>query len=1026
MKKKIHTLLLTLAVSASSLPAANIAFVSFHPADDTPTANAFNAGFTNAPDVGYTALLAGNGHNVIRIVSADNLDTALLSDGVTPVLDALNTNDLIIISRSTPSGHYQALGEVTAWNSITKPVMVLGGFATRGGTAGGSRLGLTTGETIADVNVNILRLRVNAATHPIFNGVALDSTNLMVNAYARRVTFTNATTGVATNQAGISINNNTPVPWGFVLAAVGTSGSAGLNGMVIGEIPVGATPINAAGSYALGGKRLVFLTGSRESGITSEGSGIYDLFPDGAQLFLNAVTYLTTPQPAKATLALVGATNLVAGDTWGFNAGISGSEPLSYQWYKDGQPLLSGTGAELSFPNLVPTDAGEYQLIATNLLGSATSTVARLEFHAFAPDSITNGLISYWPLDGILGSKTIDLVSSYDMSLANLSEADIVPGKWGNAFQMNGTNSLLSRINNAGDALPIYQHPDFSVSLWVNAPLPTASIRDRRVFSEGSTTSGTPLFNIGTDNRATPDGSVDIYIRNDAGGIIVGDHRHSVGIAYDGFSWHHIVYVQRDIGGGSMKAQLWVDGVLDPVVLTPPPRPLTPNTTSIGGILRAAPSAWFLGMVDEVAVWNRALSSNEIAILQVTQITNPPSRVQPLAISSFKADLPAVVAGGSTTLRWDVSKDASLVTISPLGDVTAQTSVGIGARSITQAVSTTYVLTVNRGVDTLSATTSVAVVEGVNPGWQVLDTFDQAQLGNLFNSGYWNDTSGNGGQVVSVNGNKALRATSAGISFLNLQGLSVLETQARTLFFRLIPGTNNAAAVTNLVGLTDKSQRGYADAFINIGPVLYATAFTNVDYLVETNGWYLGARNAPNSPTIDFYGSQVEHQTALDAVGVYNIWVDITNAPAGDPFHLSDMFTVYIQKEGGGPRTVLFQDYTSDRDLYVVDPVLGAFTPNLDKLVVMGNSATVSATFDDFYLSTGGYNATVPKPYTIVSQPGPLSVNRVGNQLQIIWTTGTLQSSENVTGPYVDVPGNPTSPYLVAPAGNGMFYRARQ
>jgi hypothetical protein len=55
-----------------------------------------------------------------------------------------------------------------------------------------------------------------------------------------------------------------------------------------------------------------------------------------------------------------------------------------------------------------------------------------------------------------------------------------------------------------------------------------------------------------------------------------------------------------------------------------------------------------------------------------------------------------------------------------------------------------------------------------------------------------------------------------------------------------------------------------------------------------------------------------------------------------------------------------------------------------------------------------------------------LSVNRVGNQLEIIWTTGTLQSSANVTGPYVDVPGNPTSPYPVDPTGDGMFFRARQ
>lgn len=1015
MNTKLLILLATLALSGSSLPAAKIAWVSFHPADNTPTVNAANAGFTNAPDSGYTTLLTSNGHTVTRFPSVD-LDPTVYPD----LIAGLNTNDLVIVSRSVGSGQYELVNETAAWNGFTVPLMTVNGYINRA-----NRLGFNTGNTIPDVNSNPMRLRVTFSNHPIFAGVALNSTNLMVNPYARLAVYTNATSGAVTNQRGISTVTGAVIPGGSILATVGTTGDAAFGGMIIGEFPAGIT---SQRGDVLAAKRLVFLTGGREvAGVNSETAGVFDLYPDGATMFLNAVTYLTTPQPPLApqcTAPLVGATNLVEGDAWTFDAGVFGDTPRTYQWYKDGQPLATGTDVTLAFPSLTSTDVGQYQLFVTNASGWATSTLARLEFHAFPPDSITNGIISYWPLDGILGTKTIDLVSSYDMSLANLSAADVVPGKWGNAFQMNGTNSLLSRINNAGDALPIYQYPDFSVSLWVNAPIPTAGIRDRRVFSEGSTVDGDPLFNIGTDNRNPPvDGSVDIYVRNDTGAIIVGDHRHSVGIAYDGGNWHNIVYVQRDVGGGTMKAQLWVDGVLDSVVLTPPPRPLTPNTTSIGGILRAAPSAWFLGMVDEVAVWNRALSSNEVAILQLTAITNPPSRVQPLAINSFKADLPAVVSGGSTVLRWDVSKDASQITISPFGDVTAQTSVGIGSRSITQNVATTYVLTVNRGVDTLSATTSVAAVAGVNPGWKVLDTFDQAQLGNLFNSGYWNDTSGNGGQVVAVNGNKALRTTSAGISFLNLKGLSIQETQTCSFFFRVIAGADNAAGITNIVGLTDKSQRGYDDARANIGSVLYVTPFTNVDYAIETNGWYLGARNAPGGP-IDYVGNQPEPQKAFESGGVYNVWVDITNAPMGE--FASDIFTVYIQKEGGGPRAVLFQDYASDRDFFIVDPVLGAMTPVLDKLVVMGNSATLSATFDDFYLSYPGYNATVPKPYSFAQPPGPLSVSKVGNQLQIIWVNGTLQSSTNVSGPYVDVQGNPASPYLVSPTSDRTFYRTRQ
>lgn len=1018
MKTKLLALLSTALLTSLSLPAANIAFVSFHPADNTPSGAAATAGFTNAPDAGYTALLSANGHNVTRFVTVDNLDTALLPDGVTPVRDALATNDLIIISRSVPSGHYQALGEVTAWSSLTNPILVLNGYITRGGTGGGSRLGLTTGETMVDANVDELRLRILFTSHPIFAGISRNSTNLMINPYARRMTFTNANTGATTLQLGVSINNNPIAAGGGVLATVGTPGSGGLNGMVIGEIPAGTTVVNQGGTYLLGGKRLVFLSGSRESGITTEGAGMYDLLADGAQMFLNAVTYLTTPQPPlapEATLPLVSATNLVEGDAWTFNPGIVGDSPRTYQWYKNGLPIPSATDPTLVFTSLTASDAGEYQCFVTNAGGWTSSTLARLDFLTFAPASITNQLISYWPLDSVQGTKSFDLVSTYDMNLINMSAANLVPGKWGNAFQFNGTNAYLERINNPGDALPIYNNPNFTVSLWVQGVPQT----DRRVFSEGSLVNANPLFNLGTHNTAA-DGTVDIFIRND-GGTASPNHAHSVQWAFDGGLWHNIVYVQRDVGNGNIRAQLWVDGILDGVVFTPI-RPLTLQTTTIGAIRRASASAWYAGLIDEVAVWDRALSPAEIQILQVTAITNPPVRLQPLVVSSFKADVPAVVPGGSTVLRWEVNRDVEQVSINGV-DVTANTLFGSGSLSITQNVSTSYVLTISSGGNSLSRTTSVAVVTGVAPNWTILDNFEQAALGNLANSGYWNDTAGNVGQVVSVNGNRALRTVATGTSFLNLRNLSIQENQACTLFFRVIAGAGNASAVTNIVGLTDKSQRSYGDAYANIGSVVYFAPFTNDLVGVETNGWYLGARNFPGGD-IDYLGNQALPQTALEDSVVYNVWVDITNASMAE--FIYDTFTVYIQKEGGAPRQPLFSDYTSDRDLLLVDVILGGAAPVLDKLIVLGNNATFSAVFDDFYLSTSGYNSTVPIAYQTSQPPGELSATWVGNQIQISWDNGTLQSSSNVNGPYVDVPGNPSSPHLVTPSGEQLFFRARQ
>jgi hypothetical protein len=59
-------------------------------------------------------------------------------------------------------------------------------------------------------------------------------------------------------------------------------------------------------------------------------------------------------------------------------------------------------------------------------------------------------------------------------------------------------------------------------------------------------------------------------------------------------------------------ARLYVDGLLDGGDFNYTRATLDLNTTSIGGILRAAPSHWFTGQIDEVRIYSRALSAGEV------------------------------------------------------------------------------------------------------------------------------------------------------------------------------------------------------------------------------------------------------------------------------------------------------------------------------------------------------------------------------------------------------------------------------
>jgi uncharacterized surface protein with fasciclin (FAS1) repeats len=249
----------------------NIAWISFHPADDQPTTAASDAGFTEAPDIGYTDLLRDAGHQVTRIVTSNNPDRSIL-----------NRFDLVIISRSVPSGHYQNEG-ATRWNAVETPIIVMGGYVLRQ-----NRMGYTTGNTIPDTDRTV-SLQVLNPEHPIFAGINLDAANIMTNPFAGIVTFGELV------QRGISVNTDAVAGDGTVLAIIATEGDPANNGMVIGEWLAGATMGNATAD-PLNGHRLVFLSGSREQGITSDGAGIYDLNDDGARMFLNAVAYMVEPK----------------------------------------------------------------------------------------------------------------------------------------------------------------------------------------------------------------------------------------------------------------------------------------------------------------------------------------------------------------------------------------------------------------------------------------------------------------------------------------------------------------------------------------------------------------------------------------------------------------------------------------------------------------------------------------------------------------------------------------------------------
>ncbi len=246
----------------------------------------------------------------------------------------------------------------------------------------------------------------------------------------------------------------------------------------------------------------------------------------------------------------------------------------------------------------------------TKLRNSArVATLAALiaGFSHLKAQDLASGLVAYWPLDVVQGTKTPDLVNGYDMELNNLSADDLVPGQSGNAMAFdNARQTLLSRVHEAGEDLPANQHASWTLSIWVQ--LDGNGQNDLRIFSEGNTEDSNPLFNLGTHNGGAS-GQLDVFIRNGAGGWPTVGHIYSEQEPFDG-TWHHVVWVE-DNGARS----IYIDGNLDSLEIEAAPMEgdFPVNNTTIGGILRASASHWVSGNLDEAAIWKRALSADEIA-----------------------------------------------------------------------------------------------------------------------------------------------------------------------------------------------------------------------------------------------------------------------------------------------------------------------------------------------------------------------------------------------------------------------------
>jgi alpha-tubulin suppressor-like RCC1 family protein len=346
------------------------------------------------------------------------------------------------------------------------------------------------------------------------------------------------------------------------------------------------------------------------------------------------------------------------GGTAVFSTTVVGQLPLTYAWKRNGTNLpassriTSTTNANLIISHLQTADAGNYTLVVTNSLGAATSVVAVLNVVTPPPcAAFASDLLGWWPA----ANSTADVVAGLDGVVAGTGTFGYAPGVVGQAFVFDGIHRDRVDLGNPSNL----QIQDFTIEAWVKRSDTTQiSLDDNN--EDGSTAGEGGLVlsygRFGYGFGLLNSGQL-ILSRIDIDGIL------SSSTVTD-TNWHHIAVTK--VGNSAI---FYIDGL-------PASTPIPYNTSfsfsssiSIGSRGDAL-GGTFWGMVDEPAIYKRALSSSEILTLYNSGATGkcpqPPFVVASPTNQTVLAGYPAsfnVRSAGSPPLTF-----AWLFNSSPLSD----------------------------------------------------------------------------------------------------------------------------------------------------------------------------------------------------------------------------------------------------------------------------------------------------------------------------------------------------------------------
>jgi hypothetical protein len=217
--------------------------------------------------------------------------------------------------------------------------------------------------------------------------------------------------------------------------------------------------------------------------------------------------------------------------------------------------------------------------------------------NAKAPAS--GGPAAWWKLDETTGAEVAD-ASGHNHPARIQGAAHWTPGqgKFGGAFELDGAETLL----NCGDAADFDFRDAFTVSLWIKP-------RDFKKLPQTLLAKGGDAWDLQATGKKG-EITFDLSGPQPTGKDRRKGSRAVSKRALDDGQWHHIAAAYD-----GQRIAIFVDGVLEDSVTASGPVAMNTEPLSVGGIA-GTPGQRFNGSVDDVRLYNRGLTDQEIKALK--------------------------------------------------------------------------------------------------------------------------------------------------------------------------------------------------------------------------------------------------------------------------------------------------------------------------------------------------------------------------------------------------------------------------